>query len=160
MELLIFITCSFLLSRQYYYILLTLLTSRIIFDWTIENDDIIFEDKLALTLKNTCLVINKYNNKLYNIPIYTYLNNKFLVIVSIIKKSVINKVEKIYISYVVKNVENNYDKILMSCLGSMNSFIQPPEKYKYKNKEKEKNNVNVNVDDDIKKYISTLKKSL
>ena len=158
MELLIFITCSFLLSKQYYYLLLTCLTSRIIFDWTIENDDIIFEDKLALTIKNTCLGINKYNNKLHNIPIYTYLNNKFLVIISIIKKSVISKVEKIYISYVVKNVENNYDKLLMSCFGSMNSFIQPQPLEKYKNKEKEKKNVN--VDDDIKKYISTLKKSL
>ena len=156
MELLIFITCSFLLSKQYYYLLLTCLTSRIIFDWTIENDDIIFEDKLALTIKNTCLGINKYNNKLHNIPIYTYLNNKFLVIISIIKKSVISKVEKIYISYVVKNVENNYDKLLMSCFGSMNSFIQPQPLEKYKNKEKN----NVNVDDDIKKYISTLKKSL
>ena len=156
MELLIFITCSFLLSQQYYYLLLTFFTSRIIFDWTIENDDIIFEDKLALTIKNTCLGINKYNNKLHNIPIYTYLNNKFLVIISIIKKSVISKVEKIYISYVVKNVENNYDKLLMSCFGSMNSFIQPQPLEKYKNKEKN----NVNVDDDIKKYISTLKKSL
>lgn len=156
MELLIFITCSFLLSKQYYYLLLTCLTSRIIFDWTIENDDIIFEDKLALTIKNTCLGINKYNNKLHNIPIYTYLNNKFLVIISIIKKSVISKVEKIYISYVVKNVENNYDKLLMSCFGSMNSFIQPQPLEKYKNKEKN----NVNVDNDIKKYISTLKKSL
>jgi len=158
MELLIFITCSFLLSQQYYYVLLTFLTSRIIFDWAIENDDIIFEDKLALTIKNTCLTINKYNNKLSNVLIYNYLNNKFLVIINIIKKSVTNKVEKIYMCYVVKNVENNYDKILMSCLGSMNSFIQPPEKYKYKSKEKEKNNVDVDVD--IKKYISTLKKSL
>jgi hypothetical protein len=59
---------------------------------------------------------------------------------------------------VVKNVENNYDKLLMSCFGSMNSFIQPQPLEKYKNKEKEKKNVN--VDDDIKKYISTLKKSL
>jgi hypothetical protein len=158
MELLIFITCSFLLSQQYYYVLLTFLTSRIIFDWVIENDDIIFEDKLALTIKNTCLTINKFNNKLSNISIYNYLNNKFLVIINIIKKSVTNKAEKIYMCYVVKNVENNYDKILMSCLGSMNSFIQPPEKYKYKSKEKEKNNVDVDVD--IKKYISTFKKTL
>ena len=155
MELLIFVTCAFLISNQYYYLLITFLTSRIIFDWTIENDDIIFEDKLALTLKNTCLAINKYNNKLCKIPVYNYLNNKFLVIVSIIKKSVTNKVEKLYVSYVVKNVENNYDKLLMSCLGNINSFIDPPEKYKYKDK---KTN-NVEVDDQIKKYISTLKKS-
>lgn len=155
MELLIFITCSFLLSKQYYYSLLTFLTSKIIFDWTIENDDKIFEDKLALTIKKTCLIINKCNNSLSKVSMYKYLNNKFLVIISIIKKSVTNKVEKIYISYVVKNVENNYDKLLMSCLGSMNSFIEPPEKYKYKNKEKKKDN----IDDDIKKYISTFKKS-
>jgi hypothetical protein len=156
MELLIFITCSFLLSKQYYYSLLTFLTSKIIFDWTIENDDKIFEDSLALTIKKTCLIINKCNNSLSKVSMYNYLNNKFLVIISIIKKSVTNKVEKIYISYVVKNVENNYDKLLMSCLGSMNSFIEPPEKYKYKNKEKKKDN----IDDDIKKYISTFKKSL
>jgi hypothetical protein len=156
MELLIFITCSFLLSKQYYYSLLTFLTSKIIFDWTIENDDKIFEDSLALTIKKTCLIINKCNNSLSKVSMYKYLNNKFLVIISIIKKSVTNKVEKIYISYVVKNVENNYDKLLMSCLGSMNSFIEPPEKYKYKNKEKKKDN----IDDDIKKYISTFKKSL
>ena len=158
MELLIFITCSFLLSKQYYYSLLTFLTSKIIFDWTIENDDKIFEDKLALTIKKTCLIINKCNNSLSKVSMYKYLNNKFLVIISIIKKSVTNKVEKIYISYVVKNVENNYDKLLMSCLGSMNSFIQPPEKYKYKNKEKDIKKDN--TDEDIKKYISTLKKSL
>jgi len=158
MELLIFITCSFLLSKQYYYLLLTFFTSKIIFDWAIENDDNIFEDKLALTIKNTCLTINKYNNKFSKVSIYNYLNNKFLVMVSIIKKSVTCKVEKIYISYVVKNVENNYDKLLMSCLGSMNSFIEPPEKYKYKNKNKDiKKN---NIDEDIKKYISTFKKSL
>jgi len=156
MELLIFITCSFLLSKQYYYSLLTFLTSKIIFDWTIENDDKIFEDSLALTIKKTCLIINKCNNSLSKVSMYKYLNNKFLVIISIIKKSVTNKVEKIYISYVVKNVENNYDKLLMSCLGSMNSFIEPPEKYKYKNKKKKKDN----IDDDIKKYISTFKKSL
>jgi hypothetical protein len=156
MELLIFITCSFLLSKQYYYSLLTFLTSKIIFDWTIENDDKIFEDSLALTIKKTCLIINKCNNSLSKVSMYKYLNNKFLVIISIIKKSVTNKVEKIYISYVVKNVENNYDKLLMSCLGSMNSFIEPSEKYKYKNKEKKKDN----IDDDIKKYISTFKKSL
>ena len=158
MELLIFITCSFLLSKQYYYSLLTFLTSKIIFDWTIENDDKIFEDKLALTIKKTCLIINKCNNSLSKVSMYKYLNNKFLVIISIIKKSVTNKVEKIYISYVVKNVENNYDKLLMSCLGSMNSFIQPPEKYKYKNKEKDIKKDN--TDEDIKKYISTLKKTL
>jgi hypothetical protein len=158
MELLIFITCSFLLSKQYYYLLLTFLTSRIIFDWAIENDDKIFEDKLALTIKNTCLAVNKYNNKFYELSIYNYLNNKFLVIINIIKKSVICKVEKIYITHVVKNVENNYDKLLMTCLGSVNSFIVPSEKYKYKNKENKENKNN--VDDDIKKYISTLKKSL
>jgi len=158
MELLIFITCSFLLSKQYYYLLLTFFTSKIIFDWAIENDDNIFEDKLALTIKNTCLTINKYNNKFSKVSIYNYLNNKFLVMVSIIKKSVTCKVEKIYISYVVKNVENNYDKLLMSCLGSMNSFIEPPEKYKYKNKNKDIKKDN--IDEDIKKYISTFKKSL
>ena len=158
MELLIFITCSFLLSKQYYYLLLTFFTSKIIFDWAIENDDNIFEDKLALTIKNTCLTINKYNNKFSKVSIYNYLNNKFLVMVSIIKKSVTSKVEKIYISYVVKNVENNYDKLLMSCLGSMNSFIEPPEKYKYKNKNKDIKKDN--LDEDIKKYISTFKKSL
>lgn len=158
MELLIFITCSFLLSKQYYYLLLTFFTSKIIFDWVIENDDNIFEDKLALTIKNTCLTINKYNNKFSKVSIYNYFNNKFLVIVNIIKKSVTNKVEKIYISYVVKNVENNYDKLLMSCLGSMNSFIEPPEKYKYKSKNKDIKKDN--TDEDIKKYISTFKKSL
>jgi hypothetical protein len=158
MELLIFITCSFLLSKQYYYLLLTFFTSKIIFDWAIENDDHIFEDKLALTIKNTCLTINKYNNKFSKVSIYNYLNNKFLVMVSIIKKSVTSKVEKIYISYVVKNVENNYDKLLMSWLGSMNSFIEPPEKYKYKNKNKDIKKDN--LDEDIKKYISTFKKSL
>lgn len=158
MELLIFITCSFLLSKQYYYLLLTFLTSRIIFDWAIENDDTIFEDKLALTIKNTCLSINKYNNKFSKISIYNYFNKKFLVLINIIKKSVICKAEKIYITYVVKNVENNYDKLLMTCLGSVNSFIVPSEKYKYKNKENKENKNN--VDDDIKKYISTLKKSL
>jgi hypothetical protein len=155
MELLIFITCFFLLSYQYYYLLVTFLTCRIIFDWTIENDDKIFEDKLALTLKNTCMAIDKYNNKLSKVSIYNYLNNKFLVIVSIIKKSVTNKVEKLYVSYVVKNVENNYDKLLMSCLGNINTFIAPPEKYKYKDKKPN----NVDVDDQIKKYISTLKKA-
>jgi hypothetical protein len=157
MELFIFVTSAFLLSNQYYYLLITFITSKIIFDWTIENDDKIFEDKLALTIKNTCLTINKYNNKLFKVSVYNYLNNKFLVVVSIIKKSVINKAEKIYISYVMKNVENNYDKILMSFLGNINSCIEPPEKYKYK--DKKTNNVNVNVDDQIKKYISTLKKS-
>jgi hypothetical protein len=156
MELLIFITCAFLLSNQYYYLLITFLTSRIIFDWTIENDDIIFEDKLALTLKNTCLAINKYNNKLCQVSVYNYLNNKFLVVTSIIKKSVSSKVEKIYINYIIKNVENNYDKLLMSCLGNINSFITPSEKYKYK--DKKVNNVD-NVDSQIKNYISTLKKS-
>jgi hypothetical protein len=160
MELLIFITCSFLLSKQYYYLLLTFFTSKIIFDWAIENDDNIFEDKLALTIKNTCLTINKYNNKFSKVSIYNYLNNKFLVIVSIIKKSLTNKFEKLYVSYVVKNVENNYDKLLMSCFGSMSSFIEPSNNYKYKNKEKEKEKQKNNVDDDIKKYISTLKKSL
>jgi hypothetical protein len=155
MELLIFITCALLLSNQYYFLLITFLTSRIIFDWTIENDDKIFEDKLALTIKNTCMSINKYNNKLCKVSVYNYLNNKFLVIVSIIKKSLTNKFEKLYVSYVVKNVENNYDKLLMSCLGNINSFIEPPEKYKYKDK---KTN-NVDVDDQIKKYISTFKKS-
>jgi hypothetical protein len=158
MELIIFITCSFLLSKQYYYLLLTFLITRIIFDWAIENDDTIFEDKLALTIKNTCLAINKYNNNFSKLSIYNYLNNKFLVIINIIKKSVICKVEKIYITHVVKNVENNYDKLLMTCLGSVNSFIVPSEKYKYKNKENKENKNN--VDDDIKKYISTLKKSL
>jgi hypothetical protein len=158
MELLIFITCSFLLSKQYYYLLLSFITSKIIFDWAIENDDIIFEDKLALTIKNTCLQINKYNNKFSKVSIYSYLNNKFLVIINIIKKSVTKKAEKIYISYVVRNVENNYDKLLMSWLGSMNSFIEPPEKYKYINKNKEKKKDN--IDEDIKKYISTFKKSL
>jgi len=155
MELLIFVTCAFLISNQYYYLLVTFLISRIIFDWTIENDDKIFEDKLALTLKKTCLAINKYNNKLCEISVYNYLNNKFLVIVNIIKKSVISKVEKIYVTYVIKNVENNYDKLLMSCLGNINSFIEPAEKYKYK----EKKVNNVDVDDQIKKYISTLKKT-
>jgi hypothetical protein len=154
MELLIFVTCAFLISNQYYYLLVTFITSRIIFDWAIENDDKIFEDKLALTLKNTCLAINKYNNTLCKIPVYNYLNNKFLVIVNIIKKSVSNKVEKIYVTYVMKNVENNYDKLLMSCLGNINSFIEPSENYKYNNNKK----IN-NVDDQIKKFISTLKKS-
>lgn len=155
MELFIFITCVFLLSNQYYYLLVTFLTSRIIFDWAIENDDKIFEDKLALTLKNTCMVINKCNNKLCKVSVYNYLNKKFLVVVSIIIKSLSNKAEQIYISYVVKNVENNYDKLLMSCLGNINSLIVPPEKYKYKDKKVN----NVDVDDQIKKYISTLKKS-
>ena len=153
MELLIFITCAFLISNQYYYLLITFLTSRIIFEWAVENDDKIFEDKLALTLKNTCLTINKCNNKLCQVSVYNYLNNKFLVVVSIIKKSVYNKVEKIYINFVMKNVENNYEKLLMSCLGNINSFIAPPEKYKYK-----KSN-SVDVEDQIKKYISNFKKS-
>jgi hypothetical protein len=155
MELLIFITCVVLLSNQYYYLLLTFLTSRIIFDWAIENDDKIFEDKLALTLKNTCLTINKYNNKLCKVSVYNYLNNKFLVVISIITKSLTNKVEKIYTSYVIKNIENNYDKLLMSCLGNINTFITPPEKYKYKDKKLN----NADVDNQIKNYISTLKKS-
>lgn len=153
MELLIFITCAFLISNQYYNLLITFLTSRIIFEWAVENDDKIFEDKLALTLKNTCLAINKCNNKLCQVSVYNYLNNKFLVVVSIIKKSVYNKVQKIYINYVMKNVENNYDKLLMSYLGNINSFIAPPEKYKYK-----KSN-SVDVEDQIKKYISNFKKS-
>ena len=54
-------------------------------------------------------------------------------------------------NYVMKNVENNYDKLLMSCLGNINTFIEPPAKYK-------DNKLN-NVDEQIKKYISAFKKS-
>jgi hypothetical protein len=51
----------------------------------------------------------------------------------------------------MKNVENNYDKLLMSCLGNINTFIEPSSKYK-------DNKLN-NVDEQIKKYISAFKKS-
>jgi len=151
MELLIFATCAFLLSNQYYYLLILFLTSSIIFEWTIENDDKIFEDKFALTLKNTCLTLNKYSKKIGQVSVYNYFNNKFLIVINIIKKSVTNKAEKIYMNYVMKNVENNYDKLLMSCLGNINTFIEPPAKYK-------DNKLN-NVDEQIKKYISAFKKS-
>jgi hypothetical protein len=151
MELLIFATCAFLLSNQYYYLLISFVTSSIIFEWAIETDDKIFEDKFALRLKNTCLALNKYNKKICQVSVYNYFNNKFLIVINIIKKSITNKVEKIYINYVMKNVENNYDKLLMSCLGNINTFIEPSSKYK-------DNKLN-NVDEQIKKYISAFKKS-
>jgi hypothetical protein len=150
MELLFFVTCAFLLSNRYYYLLITFLTSSVIFEWTIEKDDKIFEDKLALTLKNTCLTISKYNNIIYQVSVYKYLNNKFLVITSIIKKSLSNKIEKIYLNTVINNVENNYDKMLMSCLGNFNTLMEPS-----KFNDKKLNN----VDDQIKKYISAFKKT-
>ena len=150
MELLTFVTCAFLLSNRYYYLLVTFLTSSIIFEWTIEKDDKIFEDKLALTFKNTCLSINKYNNIAYQFSVYKYLNTKFLVITNIIKKSLTNKMEKIYMNIVIKNVENNYDKMIMSCLGNISNFVEPS-----KFNDKKLNN----VDDQIKKYISAFKKT-
>lgn len=149
MELLIFIICAFLLSNQYYYLLVTFITSSFVFEWTIEEEDKIFEDKFALSLKKTCLAINKYNNIVYELSVYKYLNNKLLVITSIIKKSISNKIEKIYLKTVVKNVENNYDKMLMSCLGNINTLIEPS---KFNDKKLH------NVDDQIKKYISAFKK--
>lgn len=149
MELLIFIICAFLLSNQYYYLLVTFITSSFVFEWTIEEEDKIFEDKFALSLKKTCLAINKYNNIVYELSVYKYLNNKLLVITSIIKKSISNKIEKIYLKTVVKNVENNYDKMLMSCLGNINNLIEPS---KFNDKKLH------NVDDQIKKYISAFKK--
>lgn len=151
MELIIFITCSFLLSNQYYYLLLSFITSSVIFEWLIEKEDKIFEDKLALTLKNGCITINNYSNRLYKLSVYNYLNNKFLVIINIVKKSLSNKIEKIYIKNVLNNVENNYEKLLMSCLGNINTFIETPVKYKDKKLD--------NVEDKIKKYISDFKKT-
>jgi hypothetical protein len=151
MELLFFVTSTFLLSNQYYYLFLIFLTSSIIFEWTIENDDKIFEDKLAMTLKNACFTVSKYSNKICQVSAYNYLNKKFLVVISIIKKSLSNKIEKIYFGTVMNNVENNYDKLLMSCLGNINTLIEPPSKYKDKNLN--------NVDDQIKKYISAFKKT-
>ena len=151
MELIIFITSIILVSNQYYYLLILFLTSLTVFEWTIENDDKIFEDKFALMVKNTCLSINRYNNKICNLSVYNYLNNKFLVFISIIKKSVSNKIKKIYYTIIINNFQNNYDKILMSCFGNINNLIEPS----FKNKEKK----NINIDDQIKKYISTFKKT-
>jgi hypothetical protein len=152
MELIVFITSILLVSNQYYYLFILFLTSLTVFEWTIENDDKIFEDKFALVVKNTCLSINRYNNKICKLSVYNYLNNKFLVFISIIKKSVSNKIKKIYYTIIFNNFQNNYDKILMSCLGNINNFIEPP----FKNKEKKMNN---NIDEQIKKYISTFKKT-
>jgi hypothetical protein len=152
MELIVFITSIILVSNQYYYLFILFLTSLTVFEWTIENDDKIFEDKFALVVKNTCLSINRYNNKICKLSVYNYLNNKFLVFISIIKKSVSNKIKKIYYTIIFNNFQNNYDKILMSCLGNINNFIEPP----FKNKEKKMNN---NIDEQIKKYISTFKKT-
>jgi hypothetical protein len=152
MELIVFITSIILVSNQYYYLFILFLTSLTVFEWTIENDDKIFEDKFALVVKNTCLSINRYNNKICKLSVYNYLNNKFLVFISIIKKSVSNKIKKIYYTIIFNNFQNNYDKILMSCLGNINNFIEPP----FKNKEKKINN---NIDEQIKKYISTFKKT-
>jgi hypothetical protein len=154
MELFVFTTCALILSYQYYYLLVLFLTSTFIFEWTIESDDKIFEDNFALLLKNSCLAINNYNKKFLNISIYNYLNTKFVVIISIIKKSISNKIEKIYINNIMSNVENNYDKLLMSCLGNIGNIgniIESPSKYK----DKKLNN----VDDQIKKYISAFKKT-
>lgn len=152
MELIVFITSIILVSNQYYYLFILFLTSLTVFEWTIENDDKIFEDKFALVVKNTCLSINRYNNKICKLSVYNYLNNKFLVFISIIKKSVSNKIKKIYYTIIFNNFQNNYDKILMSCLGNINNFIEPP----FKNKEQKMNN---NIDEQIKKYISTFKKT-
>jgi hypothetical protein len=152
MELIVFITSILLVSNQYYYLFILFLTSLTVFEWTIENDDKIFEDKFALVVKNTCLSINRYNNKICKLSVYNYLNNKFLVFISIIKKSVSNKIKKIYYTIIFNNFQNNYDKILMSCLGNINNFIEPP----FKNKEKKMNNI---IDEQIKKYISTFKKT-
>lgn len=152
MELIVFITSILLVSNQYYYLFILFLTSLTVFEWTIENDDKIFEDKFALVVKNTCLSINRYNNKICKLSVYNYLNNKFLVFISIIKKSVSNKIKKIYYTIIFNNFQNNYDKILMSCLGNINNFIEPP----FKNKEQKMNN---NIDEQIKKYISTFKKT-
>jgi hypothetical protein len=127
----------------------SLLTSITIFEWCIESNDKIFEDKLALTLKKTCISINNYNNIFCQFSIYNYLNNKFLIIVNIVKKSLMNKVEKIYIT----NYENNYEKLLMSCFSNLTNFnniIEPPTKYK----DKKLNN----IDEKIQKYISDFKK--
>jgi hypothetical protein len=153
MELIVFITSVILVSNQYYYLFILFLTSLTVFEWTIENDDKIFEDKFALVVKNTCLSINRYNNKICKLSVYNYLNNKFLVFISIVKKSVSNKIKKIYYTIIFNNFQNNYDKILMSCLGNINNFIEPS----FKNKEKKINNNN--IDEQIKKYISTFKKT-
>ena len=83
------------------------LTSLTVFEWTIENDDKIFEDKFALVVKNTCLSINRYNNKICKLSVYNYLNNKFLVFISIIKKSVSNKIKKIYYTIIFNNFQTN-----------------------------------------------------
>lgn len=146
MELILFITCSYLLFNQYYYFLSTFLLSNIIFEWIVETNDKIFEDKHALILKKTCLKINSYQKNITNIKIYNYLNNKFIFIVLIIKKALINKIEKIYIN----NYEQNYDKIIMSYFNNFSNFIEPTNKFK--------NTKINNVDEKIQKYISTFKK--
>jgi hypothetical protein len=152
MELIIFMSSIILVSSQYYYLLILFLTSLTVFEWTIENDDKIFEDTFALKIKNTCLTINKYSNKICKLSIYNYLNNKFLIFINIIKKSVSNKIKKIYYTIIFNNFQTNYDKILMSCFGNINNIIEPP----FKNKGKK---INDNIDEDIKKYISAFKKA-
>jgi len=151
MELIIFITSIILVTNQYYYLLILFLTSLTVFEWTIETDDKIFEDNFALKIKNTCLTINKYSNKICKLSVYNYLNNKFIIFINIIKKSVNNKIKKIYNRIILNNFQNNYDKILMSCFGNINNIIEPP----FKNKDKKLNN----IDDEIKKYISAFKKT-
>jgi hypothetical protein len=153
MELIIFITSIILVSNQYYYLLILFLTSLTVFEWTIENDDKIFEDKFALKIKNTCLAISKYSNKICKLSVYNYLNKKFLIFINIIKKSVTNKIKKIYYTIIFNNFQNNYDKILMSCFGNINNLIEP----QFKNKDKKINNNN--IDEEIKKYISAFKKA-
>jgi hypothetical protein len=146
MELIIFTTSIYFVLNQYYYFLCIFLLSNLIFDWTIESNDEIFKDKFALTIKNTCLKINNYRQKILNIKIYIYLNNKFLIFVQIIKKALINKIEKVYIT----NVNNNYEKMLMSCFDNFSNIIEP--------KNKLKNRKIDNVDEKIQKYISAFKK--
>lgn len=146
MELILFMTCSYLLFNQYYYFLSTFLLSNLIFEWIVETNDKIFEDKNALILKKTCLKINIYQKNITNITIYNYLNNKLLFIILIIKKALINKIEKIYMN----NYEQNYDKLIMSYFNNFSNFIEP--------KNKLKNTKIDNVDEKIQKYINAFKK--